>query len=204
VRVHHGPVAEERRFAGWRPETVVSALLAGVVAVVVALLAVAGGLRGGGDDGASGPPISFPESRPQIFVNETAFTSGSTGGTVIRVAGAVLSFRPGDRLYAIAKPPARRSWWISDPIIPLLGGDWVAMIEADPRAGEQIIVSAVRIPAEKYEEPSSTVPWPLTPGPPTGDLSTPELIERELRARGDNAFSVDVWSNSLAVISPAR
>src|SRR5215207_2462469 len=183
ARVHHGPVAEERRFAAWKSQTVVSAVVAGAAAVVVTLLAVAGGLSGGGDDGASGAPISFPESRPQIFVNETAFTSGRTGGIVIRVAGAVLSFRPGDRLYAIAKPPARRSWWISDPIIPLLGGDWVAMIEADPRAGEQIIISAVRIPAEKYEEPfSTTVPWPPTPGPPTGDLSTPELIERELRA----------------------
>jgi hypothetical protein len=197
-------VIEERRFAGWKSQPVVSAVVAGAAAVVLTLLAIAGGLSGGGDDGAPRALSSFPESRPQIFVNETAFSSGRTGGTVIRVAGAVLSFRPGDRLYAIAKPPARRSWWISDPIIPLLGGDWVAMIEADPRAGEQIIISAVRIPAEKYEEPSSTVPWPLTPGPPTGDLSTPELIERELRARGDNAFSVDVWSNSVAVISPAR
>jgi hypothetical protein len=197
-------VAEERRFAGWKSQTVVSALVAGAAAVVVTLLAVGGSLRRGGEDGASGALSSFPGSRPQIFVNETAFTSGRTGGTVTRVAGAVLSFRPGDRLYAIAKPPARRSWWISDPIIPLLGGEWVAMIEADPRAGEQIIISAVRIPAEKYEAPSSTVPWPLTPGPPTDALSTPELIERELRARGDNAFSVDVWSNSLAVISPAR
>jgi len=185
---------------------VLAALLIGAAAALAAVLGLTGS-RGRGDDRPSATLHPYPTSVPEIYVNETAFAAGGAGGMVIRVSGAVMSFRPGDRLYATAKAPARRTWWISDPVIPLPDGTWVTLIDVDPAAGEQIIVAALRVPAASFDaavttspqtgRPTDASPWP-TSGP------AHELIEVQLRAHGADALVADVWSNSFVVLAPSQ
>jgi hypothetical protein len=206
----------ERRSGGWRSETVLAAMVTGAAAVVVAIVGLLGGFGGGGDDGTT--PTVSPDPEPTISIRETTFAAGGAGTVTIRVAGITSAFRSGDRLYAIARPPAVKRWWVSDPVVPLIGGDWVALIEASPNDGEQLTVSAVRIPAEDFGGAVPTVttapgtpPTPAASGPtetsptsPPGGPSRGERIEAELRASGEDADSVEASSAPVTVVAPSR
>ena len=194
-------MAGERRSGGWRSETVLAAIVTGAAAVVVAVVGLFGGFGGGAD--GDRPTVS-PAPEPRISISETTFTVRGAGTVTIRVAGLTSAFRSGDRLYAIARPPAVKRWWVSDPVIPLLGGDWVALIEASPRRGEQLTVSAVRIPAQEFDgEPGAapTTGTPTTPSP--GDGSRRKAIEEELRSRGQDASPVDAVSDPVTLLAPS-
>ena len=219
----------ERRSGGWRSETVLAAIVTGAAAVVVAIVGLLGGFGGGA--GGDHPTVS-PGPEPRISISEATFTVRGVGSVTIRVSGLTKAFRSGDRLYAIARPPAIKTWWVSDPVTPLIGGEWVALIDASPRNGEQLIVSAVRIPAEELDSSPGAVPTgsrsatvgatptrspsassgtgdPPTGSPSTaaptrspGDTSRGAAIEQELRARGQDASPVDVVSDPVTVVAP--
>ena len=204
----------ERRSGGWRSETVLAAIVTGAAAVVVAVVGLLGGFGGGAD---GGDPTVSPVPEPTISIRETTFGTGGAGTVTIRVAGITSAFRSGDRLYAIARPPAVKRWWVSDPVVPLIGGEWVALIQASPNDGEQLTVSAVRVPAEELVgavPPTPTAPGgpPTTPAPTTatnsstlspGGPSRGERIQRELRASGQEARSVDGFSAPVTVVAPS-
>jgi hypothetical protein len=204
---------------------VLAAIVTGVAAVVVAVVGLFGGFGGGA---GGGDPTVSPRPEPRISISETSFTVRGVGSVVIRVAGITDAFRSGDRLYAIARPPAVKTWWVSDPVTPLIGGEWVALIEASPRNGEQLTVSAVRIPAEEGDgggtgaapgtvggtptrpDPSSTAaPTPTRsrthPAPTRSpeDTSRRAAIERELRARGQDASQVEGVSAPVTIVAPS-
>jgi hypothetical protein len=189
-----------------------AALVTGAAAVVVAIVGLFGAFGGGSGDGRPTPTAS-PE--PRISISETTFAVGSAGLVTIRVAGSTSAFRSGDRLYAIARPPKVKRWWVSDPVAPLIGGEWVALIEASPQQGEQLTVSAVRIPAEQFQgavPPTPTGPagTPTTPtvgattaSPMPSGTSGVERIEQELRTSGEQARFVEVFSPPVTVIAPS-
>jgi hypothetical protein len=170
----------ERRSGGWRSDTVLAATVTAVAGVVVAIVGLFGGFGGGGGDDGPTPTVS-PE--PTISIKETTFAAGGAGTVTIRVTGSTTAFRSGDRLYAIARPQAVKRWWVSDPVVPLLGGDWIALIQASPGDGEQLAVSAVRIPAEELAGIGpSDVPTSgngqATPPATTATASTPAVTSR--------------------------
>jgi hypothetical protein len=200
-----------------------AAVVTGAAAVVVAIVGLFGGFGGGSDDGRATPTAS-PE--PRISISDTTFAVGSAGVVTIRVAGSTSAFRSGDRLYAIARPPKVKRWWVSDPVAPLIGGGWVALIEASPQHGEQLTVSAVRVPAEQFR--GAVPPTPTGPGAtpttptvgatpttptvgattasptPTEDgASAVERVERELRTSGEQARFVEVFSAPVTVTAPS-
>jgi hypothetical protein len=195
----------ERRSGGWRSETVLAAIVTAVAGVVVAIVGLFGGFGGGGDDGPT--PTVSPE--PTISIKETTFAAGGTGAITIRVTGSTTAFRSGDRLYAIARPQAVKRWWVSDPVVPVIGGDWVALIQASPGDGEQLTVSAVRIPAEELagvgpgDVPTTGSPTSSPTASPSGP-SRGERIEAELRVGGERARPVEVFSAAVAVLAPSR
>jgi hypothetical protein len=193
------------RSGGWRSETVLAAIVTGAAAVVVAVVGLLGGFGGGAD--GDHPTVS-PRPQPRISISEATFTVRGTGTVTIRVTGITSAFRSGDRLYAIARPPAVKRWWVSDPVTPLVGGDWVALIEASPREGEELTVSAVRIPAEELDSSPGAAPTTGTPSagttaPSPGGGSRGAAVERELRARGQDASSVDGVSDPITAIAPS-
>lgn len=200
VRVHHDCMTGERRSGGWRSDTVLAATVTAVAGVVVAIVGLFGGFGGGGgDDG----PTQTVSPEPTISIRETTFAAGD-GTVTIRVAGSTTAFQSGDRLYAIARPQAVKRWWVSDPVVPLVGGDWVALIQASPGDGEQLTVAAVRIPAEELAGigPSGV---PTVGGPSTSSPSGPsrgERIEQELRKSGEQARVVEVFSAPVTVLAP--
>lgn len=199
VQVHHDYVTGERRSGGWRSETVLAAMVTGAAAVVVAIVGLLGGFGGGGDDGPGA--TASPDPEPSISIRETTFAAGA-GTVTIRVAGIASAFRSGDRLYAIARPPAVKTWWVSDPVVPLIGGEWVAQIQASPHEGEQLTVSAVRVPAEEFAGVAPTVGTtsgsPLPSVPPVAGR-----IKEELQASGQDARAVDGSSDPVTVVAPS-
>ena len=102
-----------------------------------------------------------------------------------------------DRLYAIARLAAVKVWWVSDQVAPDLGGSWRALIHASAKPGQEITVSAVRIPAQVYLAPTA-MPG-ATPGPPP----TPAQIRTDLRANGSGSRWVEGESPPVAVRGPA-
>jgi hypothetical protein len=175
---------------GWTSQQVMVAVIGGVAAVVVAVIGLVGVLANGGgrDDSKATPTPTVPMTPlktvpvPEILIRETAFASLPSGEVEIRVSGRVRNFERQDRLYAIAKPTSSVSptgWWVSQEVAPSLGGDWVAQIQAAAKPGQELAVSAVRIPAEAY----APRPGAVAPGPPL----TESEIRASLQARGPDA-----------------
>jgi len=203
----------------WKSEQVIIAVIGGVVAIVVAVLGLIGVL--GGDDqgpaGGTSPSILKSGGTPQILISTTTFEARSDGSVEIGVIGTVLNFGPDDRLYAVAQPPAKTSWWVSHEVSPTLGGDWVAQIVATAQAGQQLKVFAVLILSESYEPPDATTE-PTTSSPtgeptsPTGEPTPSSVpsrgsareIEAALRARGPDARWVSGRSSQLTVAVPTQ
>ena len=192
-----------------------AAIVTGAAAVVVAVVGLFGGF-GGGADGGEATLSPVPEPTISIRNNDVRswrcrYRHHSRGRHSPAPSGS------GDRLYAIARPPAVKRWWVSDPVAPLIGGRWVALIQASPNDGEQLTVSAVRIPAEELAgavppTPSAPGDRPTTPLPPRstnsstlspGGPSRGERIRQELRARGQEANAVDVFSAPVTVVAPS-
>ena len=192
-------MAGRRRSGGWRSETVLAAIVTGAAAVVVAVVGLFGGF-GGGADGDD--PTASPRPEPRISISETSFTVRGVGSVVIRVAGITDAFRSGDRLYAIARPPAVKTWWVSDPVTPLLGGDWVALIEASPRNGEQLTVSAVRIPAEEGDDGGTGAAPGTVGGTPTRPDPSPTAAPTS--PTGASTSSTAASTSPTAAATPTR
>jgi len=202
----------------WKSEQVIIAVIGGVVAIVVAVLGPIGVLGGDDQDPAGGTsPSILKTGTPQILISTTTFEARSDGSVEIGVIGTVLNFGPDDRLYAVAQPPAKTSWWVSHEVSPTLGGDWVAQIVATAQTGQQLKVFAVRIPSESYEPPDATTE-PTTSSPtgeptsPTGEPTPSSVpsrgsareIEAALRARGPDARWVSGRSSQLTVAVPTQ
>ncbi len=191
----------ERRGLSWRSEPVIVAVIGAVAVVVAATIGLIGSSDGGGE-GAGGGGDSSKTAQPNqpdptILIQETTFVPRPKGTIEIRVAGGVQDFEPGDRLYAIARLAAVKVWWVSDQVAPDLGGSWRALIQASAKPGQEITVSAVRIPAQVYFAPTDTPG--ATPGPPP----TPAQIRTDLRANGSGSRWVDGESPPVAVRGPA-
>ncbi|MFL6130281.1 MAG: hypothetical protein ACJ73E_14605 [Mycobacteriales bacterium] len=187
---------ETRRRSGWASDQAIVAIIGGLALVLAAVVTGVLANRDGGAEQQHG--------EPSIIIRATTFGLLPGGKVLIRVTGEVTDFPPADRVYAIAQPMDVKSWWVSDQVAPTLAGTWEASIEASPKQGQQLRVSAVRVSGDVLSPPPQATDTGSGTGTPSPRPSAPTRadIESDLRSNGPAGRFADGAAESVTGLVP--